>query len=94
MISEVFIVVGRLGDHSDYAAWKVAAYTDREQAVSHADAARAWWKDHPVDDKQFWVSRVNPFDAKAPEDYGEDAEYRVEAVKLFLHFDQFQEATP
>ena len=38
-VSEVYIVIGASGEHSDHREWPVAAYTDKSKAEAHVEKA-------------------------------------------------------
>lgn len=86
----VYVVVGETGEYSDFHTWDVVSYADRSQAEFHLAALQEVTKgceDWDYDRQSEFKTTLDPF---VDMDYN-GVTYSIEVIKMFDHFDQFQE---
>lgn len=86
----VYVVIGWTGEYSDYTQWEVAAYTDKDAAEAHAGAAGRAVAGSGQMEYEEQEALTNPYDPNMKM-YYTGTEYRVVAVPLFRHPDEYLE---
>lgn len=88
----IYLVVGDTGELSDHTQWFVAAYTEKEQAEQHAQLANQAVKG--IEDLEWNAqdqARANNHYDRGCKVYYTGTKYRVQAVPLVRHVDEYLE---